>query len=628
MDAGLMPALRSLVERGTMGNIATLDPPFSPMLWTSVATGHTADRHGIVHFVQPTSDGSSAQPVLGSARRTKALWNILSQEGLRSNVIGWWPSHPAEPILGAMVSNFFHPASAPVSAPWVAPPGTVHPPELEEEVMRYRVHPAEMTANHLLPFLPNLSEIDQTKDGRPFNIAKILADASSVHAATTYLMAATEWDLTAVYYDAIDHFGHKYMRFHPPKMDAVSQEDFENYRHVIEAAYRFHDMMLERLLDLAGDDCTVVLLSDHGFHSDHLRPVDIPRVPGGPAVEHRPFGVFCIAGPGIKQDHRVYGASLLHVAPTILTLLGLPVGEDMAMRPLTDIFESPPTPEMIPSWEDVSGDDGMSRDGLATDPWSGREAMRQLVELGYVDPEGGTGATASAQAARDSAFNLGRVYLSTGRPHLAVAEFETAYYGEQGGLPYYGFWLVQAYSAVHRLDDAEALALELKMKDPSLAESLDALRAEVAILDKRPEDALELLKAHPVVSVETALRSATALLALDRFEEAERIYIKILDRDPDSARAHHGRAKVAIGEQRYDDAWDHALEAVSRLYHYPEAHYHLGVALARLGWLERAEQAFLVALNQNPRLTRAHQWLRWMYEGPLNQPERASRHKS
>src|SRR5690606_21968568 len=47
MDAGLMPALQRLVERGVMGNIATLDPPFSPMLWTSIATGHTADRHGI-----------------------------------------------------------------------------------------------------------------------------------------------------------------------------------------------------------------------------------------------------------------------------------------------------------------------------------------------------------------------------------------------------------------------------------------------------------------------------------------------------------------------------------------------------------------------------------------------------
>ena len=38
------------------------------------------------------------------------------------------------------------------------------------------------------------------------------------------------------------------------------------------AFYRFHDMMLETLLTLAGPEATVILVSDHGFHSDHLRP--------------------------------------------------------------------------------------------------------------------------------------------------------------------------------------------------------------------------------------------------------------------------------------------------------------------------------------------------------------------
>ena len=57
LDAGKMPALASLVDHGVMGNLATLEPPFSPMLWTSIATGHTADRHGIHHFVQPDESG-------------------------------------------------------------------------------------------------------------------------------------------------------------------------------------------------------------------------------------------------------------------------------------------------------------------------------------------------------------------------------------------------------------------------------------------------------------------------------------------------------------------------------------------------------------------------------------------
>ena len=34
-------------------------------------------------------------------------------------------------------------------------------------------------------------------------------------------------------------------------------------------------------------------------------------------------------GPAIKQNDRLYGATILDVTPTILALLGLPVGGDM-----------------------------------------------------------------------------------------------------------------------------------------------------------------------------------------------------------------------------------------------------------------------------------------------------------
>ncbi len=39
IEQGKMPALKSLIERGVYGKLQTLDPPLSPMLWTSIATG-------------------------------------------------------------------------------------------------------------------------------------------------------------------------------------------------------------------------------------------------------------------------------------------------------------------------------------------------------------------------------------------------------------------------------------------------------------------------------------------------------------------------------------------------------------------------------------------------------------
>ena len=53
MDAGEMPALENMVNNGVIGNLATLEPPLSPMMWTSIATGKRADKHGILGFTEP-----------------------------------------------------------------------------------------------------------------------------------------------------------------------------------------------------------------------------------------------------------------------------------------------------------------------------------------------------------------------------------------------------------------------------------------------------------------------------------------------------------------------------------------------------------------------------------------------
>jgi predicted AlkP superfamily phosphohydrolase/phosphomutase len=88
-------ALDAFINRGVMGNLATLQPILSPMLWNSVATGKFADKHGIHGFIEPDPINGGARPYTSISRKCKALWNILSQSSLRSNIFGWWASHPA-----------------------------------------------------------------------------------------------------------------------------------------------------------------------------------------------------------------------------------------------------------------------------------------------------------------------------------------------------------------------------------------------------------------------------------------------------------------------------------------------------------------------------------------------------
>jgi predicted AlkP superfamily phosphohydrolase/phosphomutase len=67
MDAGLMPNLEKLVGEGLMGNLSTLYPVLSPMLWTSIATGKRAHKHGIHGFSEP-------DPQTGGVRARSLIW--------------------------------------------------------------------------------------------------------------------------------------------------------------------------------------------------------------------------------------------------------------------------------------------------------------------------------------------------------------------------------------------------------------------------------------------------------------------------------------------------------------------------------------------------------------------------
>jgi predicted AlkP superfamily phosphohydrolase/phosphomutase len=143
LDAGEMPNLARLVEGGCIGNLATLYPCLSPLLWTTVATGQTADRHRILSFLEPLPSGTGAQLARSTSRQCKAIWNIASQSGLRSVVCNWYASHPAEPILGGSISNeaFKSPTSADFSA-WQLPADSIQPPDWRESLSGLRVHPS------------------------------------------------------------------------------------------------------------------------------------------------------------------------------------------------------------------------------------------------------------------------------------------------------------------------------------------------------------------------------------------------------------------------------------------------------------------------------------------------------
>jgi predicted AlkP superfamily phosphohydrolase/phosphomutase/tetratricopeptide (TPR) repeat protein len=624
LDEGLLPNLELLLERGVMGNLATLQPVLSPMLWNSIATGKLADKHGVHGFMEPDPDSGGARPFSSLSRKCKAIWNILNQEGYRSNVVGWWASHPAEPINGAIVTNMFNQVQR---EPLRVPPGTIHPAEREEELGDLRVEPGELTSEDILPFIPKAAEIDQDKDPRLRAFVKVLSDCASTQAVVTQMMEDGEWDFTAVYFDTIDHFCHGFAEFHPPRQEHIPEESFEIYKDVLRTAYRFHDIMLARQLELAGPDALVLLCSDHGFHSRHLRPRVTPREPAGPAVWHRDMGIFVLSGPGIRKDERIYGANIIDVTPTLLAAMGLPVGDDMDGRVLIDVFEKTPQVRTVPSWEDVPGEDGRHPPGTRIDPdWSER-LTKQFVALGYVEDHSGDRDKAAESAQTESDYNLARVYFSSRRYEEAIPLFEklmAAFPWEDRFIQHLTVALMRSGYSQQCLDLIAAsypgawTPPNLMMTRVFAILGVEGREAAIEAFHAIPEQALS----HPRMRRQVG----TILSNLGRLEEAAEQLEQAIADDADDYAAMGELAKVLLKQRRWEESADRAMDSVARLHQQPKVHYTLGQALLRLGYLEQAAHAFEVALAMRPGMYGAHRRLSVLYAKQLNNPDGAARH--
>lgn len=631
LAAGELPNLARLVEGGVVGNLATLDPILAPLLWTSMATGKRPPKHGILDFIEPSPrSAAGVRPVSSRSRRSRALWNVLTQAGLRSNLVGWFATHPAEPVHGAVVTDAFARRVGPNASSWPFRPGSVHPRRLTSELADFRIHPSELGFDELRPFVPRLAEIEGDEHGYLADLASIVAANASVHAAATWLVENEPWDLTAIYYNLIDHVSHRFMQFHPPRMEHADPVEFEHYRDVVTAAYRVQDSMLGRALELAGAGATVIVVSDHGFHCDHLRPDPGADVVDGIASWHRPYGILCMQGPGVRRGERIYGASVLDVAPTLLALFGLAVGNDMDGRPLFQAFDPPLGLKSIRSWEDVEGDFGTHPEtpGNGADPWDAHESIEQLADLGYIEPLGADRQKNARIARLQRQKNLGRAHIDAGAPERAIGIFEELL-EEEPGRAEYAFHLAQALEASGQLDRCRGVVEQILTRaDAHPGGSL--LRGSLLAAEGRATDALvELERAEESAPTLPGVqqRIGMAYLKLRRWPEAERAFHRALDLDGDSERAHYGLSVAFLRQKKIAEAVDAALRAVELRHFFPQAHFQLGVSLVHAGRPADAVRALETCLAMRPATPEAHRWLTLLHQRAFDDPERADHHR-
>lgn len=224
---GKLPHLAALLARGARRELESTIVPISSAAWTVATTGKGPGETGVFGFHEPV-EGSYAL-TLASARSNRAapLWRLLTGRGIPALVFGVPLTYPPEPLLGTMVCGMLAPRDAAYT--W--------PPELADE----------LRARGYLPDLdPWLEEREPT-----WEEAKVQLDLRE--AILGEHLARRDWRLAWIVFKELDVLSH-----------FSGGVDFAAH---VAPIYARLDALLGRLLEVAGAETNVILLSDHGFAS-------------------------------------------------------------------------------------------------------------------------------------------------------------------------------------------------------------------------------------------------------------------------------------------------------------------------------------------------------------------------
>ena len=251
----------------------------SPLIWTTIATGRTPVDHGVADFQELDPKTRARLPISGRSRRVPAIWNLASAKGVTVGVVGWWATWPAEKVKGFVVSDrsapvLFDPETLSRSAALTWPESLAEGVRL---VVRREGTPPYEDVSKALAI--NRAEFDRAvaerKDlGDPITgYRKILGVTRAYGRIALDLYEREGPQLLMVYFQGTDEIGHVLGRFHPPKLPAVSEEDFRRFSGGVVALYQEADRILGELMAKAErEGATLLLASDHGFKWGADRP--------------------------------------------------------------------------------------------------------------------------------------------------------------------------------------------------------------------------------------------------------------------------------------------------------------------------------------------------------------------
>lgn len=583
-SSGVMPTLAALLAEGRAGVLTSLEPPLSPLIWTTMMTGVSPVEHGILDFTRFDPVSGAREPIGSEDRRVPALWNMATAAGRRVAVFGLWATWPAEPVRGLLVADRMVSAQSTTEPP----PGAVYPAQREAWVKdALAAAERELDRSALAGYLPWLTDADfQTALAEPEPLAhpvsglrRILLETRAVHRMATDWLAHEETDLAVVYFQGTDLVGHLFAPFAPPRQATIREEDFARYHAVPEQYFREIDRYLAEYRELAErKGAVLVIASDHGFQWREGRPRALASAAAATAGKwHRREGVSLLWGEGIAPGPREE-AGVERVCATLAALAGLPPGVGLYGPPLPGVEPTGAVEvDYRRSWRPPL------RPAPRGTPEMDEAALARLEALGYI----GSGETAPARESAPAAEasrtpgsfnNEGLILRGRGEGERAAQAFERAL----------------------ALDPAHASAL-WNLSDLLFAGGRERERADRLLL--------AAVAAGLPQGAEHVVARARAWRALGAGERGTALLDQALASQPNDAMLRLWRGRYRLEAPDCPGALADFVQVAALAPDDPMAHASLGLARACLGDAAGARAALARSLQLDPNQPEVREFL-------------------
>ncbi|MCH7817944.1 MAG: alkaline phosphatase family protein [Candidatus Marinimicrobia bacterium] len=242
IEQGDMPVMKSFIDNGVHGILKSTFPPLTCPAWFSFSTGKNPGKLGMYNFYRLERKSYQIKRFDNhDVANENELWDILNSQGYTTGIFNNPVAYPPKPVDGFMISGFLAPSTF---------SNFTYPKSLKGKL-------DSVTGGY---------ELDADQGDR-FTAKEVIENCHRIMKKRTkamkFLLEEENKDFMMLVYTGTDRISHQLIN----KMYSEDESEAAWAKEEIRKFFTALDGEIGELLDtLSGEEYTLFVMSDHGFH--------------------------------------------------------------------------------------------------------------------------------------------------------------------------------------------------------------------------------------------------------------------------------------------------------------------------------------------------------------------------